>query len=371
MTTTNRTVVSGLEGLLGKKIPVLDHGYIIPIDYMGSDLDICRSARISTGSDDKDDAKNEALIRYLYRMMHRSPFEMCLSGDTLIPTAPCKGAKVKYYSLKEIATAFKGMDRKDSWVKLLKIRTVDPETGVVSRTKIKKAWSNGIKPVFRITTEHGRSIKATGNHPFLMPDGSFKTVDQLSIADSVCLNGVPATPMLVVKEVCKLRKSGESITTIAELTGVTYTTVYNILVKKKLYRRMVHRPRGHYKLKGDHKDPRAIARRKVPPSTCSISGCHTHGRDIHHRDNDPHNNDMSNLIRLCTKHHKYMHQMSILKQVFPSRIVSIVSVGSEEVFDLEVASDNHTFIAGGFAVHNCEIRFEVKLPIFVARQWVR
>lgn len=57
---------------------VLDHGYIRLVDFMGSDLSIVRSARVSydaawrTGEDEKSDEK---LIRYLWKNGHTTPFE--------------------------------------------------------------------------------------------------------------------------------------------------------------------------------------------------------------------------------------------------------------------------------------------------------
>lgn len=63
---------------LNKQIKVLDKGHITLIDYMGSDEEICESARVSYGIDRKERTKtqNEDLIRYLYRHEHMSPFEM-------------------------------------------------------------------------------------------------------------------------------------------------------------------------------------------------------------------------------------------------------------------------------------------------------
>ena len=46
-------------------------------------------------------------------------------------------------------------------------------------------------------------------------------------------------------------------------------------------------------------------------------------------------------------------------------------VGTDDVYDLEVQSENHNFVADGFVVHNCEFKFHHVMPIFVARQWIR
>lgn len=59
-------------------VRVLDHGYVRLVDYMGNDLSIVRSARVSYDADWRsgDDAgKDEKLIDYLYKNKHTSPFE--------------------------------------------------------------------------------------------------------------------------------------------------------------------------------------------------------------------------------------------------------------------------------------------------------
>lgn len=56
-------------------IKVLDKGYIKLIDHMGSDEFICETARITTGSENKGDKQNRALIRHMLRERHTSPFE--------------------------------------------------------------------------------------------------------------------------------------------------------------------------------------------------------------------------------------------------------------------------------------------------------
>ena len=55
---------------------VLDHGVVEVDDYFGSDLDVARIARISTGQGNKTPEADAKFIDYLYRHGHMSPFEM-------------------------------------------------------------------------------------------------------------------------------------------------------------------------------------------------------------------------------------------------------------------------------------------------------
>jgi len=74
---TLRAVSVGMENHLYKVYPVLDHGFVRVIDYMGDDAAICQAARVSYGRGTKSVQNDEGLIRYLMRHWHSTPFEMC------------------------------------------------------------------------------------------------------------------------------------------------------------------------------------------------------------------------------------------------------------------------------------------------------
>jgi thymidylate synthase (FAD) len=74
---TLRPTVPALETLLYQAMPVLDHGFIRVIDYMGDDAAIVQSARVSYGRGTRRMSDDAGLIRYLMRHRHSTPFEMC------------------------------------------------------------------------------------------------------------------------------------------------------------------------------------------------------------------------------------------------------------------------------------------------------
>ncbi len=74
---TRRATVPALEELLYSPIPVLDHGFVRVIDYMGDDAAIVQAARVSYGAGTKRVRDDAGLINYLMRHRHTSPFEMC------------------------------------------------------------------------------------------------------------------------------------------------------------------------------------------------------------------------------------------------------------------------------------------------------
>ena len=74
---TRRATVPALEEILYEAIPVLDHGFVRVIDYMGDDGAIVQAARVSYGKGTRRVSEDAGLINYLMRHRHTTPFEMC------------------------------------------------------------------------------------------------------------------------------------------------------------------------------------------------------------------------------------------------------------------------------------------------------
>jgi thymidylate synthase (FAD) len=74
---TRRATVPALENILYTPHPVLDHGFVRVVDYMGDDSAIVQAARVSYGKGTKKVSQDQGLINYLMRHRHSTPFEMC------------------------------------------------------------------------------------------------------------------------------------------------------------------------------------------------------------------------------------------------------------------------------------------------------
>ena len=70
-----RCIVPEAEALLDQERPVLDHGFVRLVDYMGGDARIVQTARVSYGAGTKTVHEDAGLIDYLMRHQHTSPFE--------------------------------------------------------------------------------------------------------------------------------------------------------------------------------------------------------------------------------------------------------------------------------------------------------
>ena len=75
--TTKSVTSPELEKILYEAIPVLDHGFVRVVDYMGDDSSIVQAARVSYGKGTKKVSTDKGLIKYLMRHRHSTPFEMC------------------------------------------------------------------------------------------------------------------------------------------------------------------------------------------------------------------------------------------------------------------------------------------------------
>jgi thymidylate synthase (FAD) len=73
---TKRPTNPAAEEILGRYFPVLDHGFVALVDYMGSDEDVERAARVSYGYGTRRSQETRGLVRYLRRHRHTTPSEM-------------------------------------------------------------------------------------------------------------------------------------------------------------------------------------------------------------------------------------------------------------------------------------------------------
>ncbi|MEM9214572.1 MAG: replicative DNA helicase [Cyanobacteria bacterium P01_F01_bin.150] len=95
----------------------------------------------------------------------------CLTGDTLITLAQT-GEQVP------ISTLAGASD--------FQIWALNEETFKIETARVSNAFCTGTKPVFRLTTRLGRSIRATANHKFRAFDG-WKRLDELNVGDRLAL----------------------------------------------------------------------------------------------------------------------------------------------------------------------------------------
>jgi len=177
---------------------------------MGTDDSVERAARVSYGYGTRKVSATRGLIRYLRRHLHTTPSEMvefkfhcampmfvarqwirhrtaCLAEGTEVyfdlPGAEARGRRQLYkLSVEEIWRRFQPTRNKRpdkqrnpffrrDRVQRMKLRQVDEDTLAFQHTHIVDVYRNGVKPVFRMVLEDGKSIEATADHRFLFATG--------------------------------------------------------------------------------------------------------------------------------------------------------------------------------------------------------
>lgn len=98
--------------------------------------------------------------------------DLCLTGDTQVP---CLDGQVR--TMQELAAQFPegGM-----WV-----YGFDLEQSRIVPSYVQRAWSTGIKPVYRVSFEEGTHVDCTANHPFLTYDRGYVRCDELKVGESL------------------------------------------------------------------------------------------------------------------------------------------------------------------------------------------
>jgi thymidylate synthase ThyX len=321
-----------------------------------------------------------------HELVRHRHLSFCLTGDTIIyqdTQGRGKGSNKK--TLAELHEMWQ--DRRRTYVKTMQVRTVN-DAGVIDYGKIKAVIKSGRRPVFRVRCANGMTLSSTAMHRFLTPTG-WKRLDDLRCGDQIMANGRPC-----YQDADWLRtqiERGSSTEQIAAMAAAAPVTV-------RKWRRKHHlaEPAGkgmtgraawnrgiHRRLNPNPLSDRAralVAEAKLGPKnpswkggphlwtngnaaanklyaserqTCSVCGSARHVQ-IHHRDENPHNNDRANIEMLCAACHRWRHTGSPPKFMYPTLIESIEPAGVQETYDIEMQAPHEHFVANGLIVHNSQ-----------------
>jgi flavin-dependent thymidylate synthase len=254
---TRRPTVPALEEVLFEVRPVLDHGFVRVIDYMGDDAAIVQAARVSYGRGTKRVSEDRGLIRYLMRHHHTTPFEMCelklhcklpifvarqwirhrtacLAGDTVlsfdVPGAerrerrPHRGVPLAtlHRLWHEGPQVRQGQRRPIVNVSIrerlraMRLRMCNEATGAIEHTHLIDVWATGVRPVFTVHLENGYRLRMTKDHRCLTERGwrTLEAATGLRLRDeggvtwrtdapAFAVNGVPSENLLSLWTPCR------------------------------------------------------------------------------------------------------------------------------------------------------------------------
>jgi len=256
----------------------------------------------------------------------------CLSGDTIIFKSSCgRGNNGNRMTLKQMYNYLHTNEpnRNTSWWQrygMPKILSLNFKSKKLDySTRIVDIIYSGKKRVYLLKTRLGFSIKASLNHQFLTPHG-YKQLKDLVLND-----------VIAVSNVTNLNKKRN--------LGVGSR---KIIKEQKLYKE-------------------AKKRCELCNSTILL--------ELHHKDNNPFNNNIKNWRLLCRKCHSlfnnYYDKGRIYNYYFDN-IISIKNQGIEDVYDIQMNTnqDNANYLANGFIVHNCCIRHSISYDWNKIPRWI-
>jgi hypothetical protein len=298
----------------------------------------------------------------------------CLTGDTII-TVNTGGASKKL-TLEAFYKKFHKLNnasRKNS-TPVHYVRCFKPDLGIFGLNQAMDVKYSGIKPVYMLCLDDGKTLKATADHEILTDNG-FVPLCDLSVGDVVITNGI---------ERCKNCGSTEDICKKpnGKFYGYCRKCMYmlrdGVRCKDGSIGRMIDKD-GYIRLWGSQF-------RSHP--NYSTGGLLEHvyvmsqhiGRGlkpdevVHHIDGNKQHNDIENLRLMSASEHAKLHSAEKQKHLWKdyvsrgkliivtpkqSKVQSIEYVGEEPTYDIIMADPYRNFIANGIVVHNCGKTIEV------------
>jgi len=411
---TYRPTVPALEDLLYKPIPILDHGFIYPIDYMGDDTAITSAARVSYGRGTKRLQEDTNLIRYMLRHEHATPFEMpvikfhvklpifvarqwirhrasCLAGDVKLTfDLPggilSRGNKIYYLTIKEIYDRFQptvNVTRPDKQkypyfnrdhVRGMMLRSCDEMNLWPTHTSIVDVWESGVKPIYRVDFGQNKILRASADHLCFTDLGWLRLIDALQsnagFATTVKSGQfISYTPEFTTED--ERREEWRSLPSCPKYEVSNMGRVRSLLNNQ-------NNPRQYPKIKEQTYVPNGYL--VVSLSENGISRIHhvhqlvmetfypesRDGREVRHHDDNRANNRLDNLL-YGTPFENTSDRMngdgSQRMAIGFTAPISYIQDGEEMTYDLSVSGPFHNFCAGGVYVHNSYNEYSARYSI--------
>lgn len=290
----------------------------------------------------------------------------CLAGNTIINTN--RAGKPMAMELSRVVAQFSGegfeftreymmggklvksTQRAKPWDLTIPTYVARAEGEVIKLGRLVNAWYSGEKETYTVTTNTGRSIRATAIHPFLMDDGGWKRLEELKVGDGLQINsgrsiGGRGKKVQYKYSDTKFHPHQTCKSTSRQRYGVpTHRLVVEASQNGLTLREYL------WILRYDRE--RSIVLTFLSPEMM-----------VHHKNENTKDNDLSNLEVISgqkehSEHHEWVN--NVLWQVGFEDIVSIELYGVEPTYDLEVEDEPHNFLANGFVVHNTGKTFTLK-----------
>ena len=275
--------------------------------------------------------------------------EGCVAGDTMLNLTRGKrnSAADRLRTIKDIYQKWSGVcnepfNRSITPTKLMSHK----DNHTIGFHEVYDIYESGIRPVWELTTATGRTIKATKEHPFMRPDGSFSPMEDLVLGDMVVVQG----DRLIDRKGLGRNKARKTIHSIPH-----HPTAWQHIVNGKNYKRS-HKARLVYEAEMNglsYEDFLWIV--KTDGEKAKSLNYLQDDQIVHHLDEDPTNDDLSNLAVIDKINHDRHHAKSTGLGTHPATyeaVTAIQYIGEEMTYDVTMKAPYHNYVANGFVVSN-------------------
>ena len=269
----------------------------------------------------------------------------CIAGDVPVPfELRLRGQRSTHgrISLERLFRKFNAPDRLTRGAEFFVPSATDED--IFRLSKIEAVVDSGVKPVFRVTTESGRMLKATADHEFMVESG-FRPLARLSVGDRVAIYAGKPQPRGGRRAAPYRKEVFVKFHPTATTKVVSGCVYYRLRVYQAVFE--AHKNMLSYEdyvalLNGGDRE-RVLTLWTIPE-----------GYDVHHLDENHENDAIENLALVEHADHARKHGGSGPKRyVELDPIVAIEPLWPERVYDVKCVDPYHNFVAGGVVVHNC------------------
>ena len=255
----------------------------------------------------------------------------CLTGDTiLLNDNGSTSIKSQEISIKWLYDFYQNV-RNPKY----KVRSMLDDFGI-GKNIITDVIYNGKRPVYRMKTKDGYEIKATGNHRFLSESGEWKRLEDFSLKEKIGVNG-KTRPISECKRCDKIRLlRGNRSKYVGLCENCVVSVFYDCSLKgskeefekrskvRKKYRNNPKVKKYYSEINSGEDNPMwrgdfanentARGRNKNiylwnrENNICERCGEDKKRIEVHHKDGNPYNNEISNLEVLCIQCHNDEHK---------------------------------------------------------------
>ena len=233
-------------------------------------------------------------------------------------------------------------------------QSVDAE-GYRKLNDVTDVYATGVKPLFKLTTESGHSIRATVDHRFLRPDGEYTRLGDLAVGGEVAVVEVSRKKPRVIG------KGGDPYyPRVGRMDlhpyAVKWTSPRKNRPSRAKYAQVpTHRLVMEAHLSGLSFDEFVVRVRSGDHEGLVFLDTATH--HVHHINENKRDFRLENLKLQPAREHLRQHGVEggwkgVLPKAEFTRVVSIEPDGEEMTYDLTMTEEMPNYVANGFVTHN-------------------